>query len=71
MVRLFDIKNISKVFINMLVVTMLMATFSHVITLIADVKDVGIAEAANVIGVNDYKISDALLADNTVDLKNH
>lgn len=68
-VRLFDIKNISKVFINMLVVTMLMATFSHVITLIADVKDVGIAEAANVIGVNDYKISDALLADNTVDLK--
>lgn len=68
-VRLFDIKNLSKVFINMLVVTMLIAMFSHIAVLVNDMKSVGIAEAANVIGVEEYRISDALLADNTVDIK--
>lgn len=68
-IRLFDIKNIGKVFINAFVVTMLMATFSHILVLINDVKTVGIAETANVIGVEGYRISDALLAENTIDLK--
>lgn len=68
-VRLFDIKNIGKVFINMVVVAMLMATFSHILVLVDDLKTVGIEESANVIGVEDYRISDSLLADNTVDVK--
>ena len=68
-IRVMDFQNMIKIFANILIVGALLATFSHVLVLVDDLKNAGLSEAANVVGVSDYKMTDILLAENTVDIK--
>ncbi len=68
-IRVMDFQNMMKIFANILIVGALLATFSHVLVLVDGLKNAGLSEAANVVGVSDYKMTDVLLAENTVDVK--
>lgn len=68
LIRIFSLENQLKTLLNVMVTVMFITIFSGVLNIMSNVRSDMISVIDDVVGVSDYRISDTLYAQNTVDI---